>query len=300
MKSAAVRARANFGYVTAAGQTAAAVAAALVLPFGLAFALSPVEAIAYSIFASLIFPTWVVIGVSWRYLLPLVLTEIAVFIDQRRFGGGTAHDPVAAAMAVAYVALSFAVLRFSRRYDREASVDLGWPFKTGSFACFQGGSTVFLNHHHRVAAQRYACDLVRLNRFGTRASGVVPRRLDAYCIFATRVVSPCDGTVVAAVDCYRGEEIGGVDHDGCPPFGNHVAVRRDDVVVLLAHLRFGSVRVRAGDTVRRGDELARVGNSGNSSEPHLHIHAERNGVGVPMTFDGRYLVRNDVLRVGAS
>jgi murein DD-endopeptidase MepM/ murein hydrolase activator NlpD len=48
-------------------------------------------------------------------------------------------------------------------------------------------------------------------------------------------------------------------------------LRRDDrVCVLLAHLRRGSLRVGVGDRVRRGDRLAECGNSGNSTEPHLH------------------------------
>ena len=72
--------------------------------------------------------------------------------------------------------------------------------------------------------------------------------------------------------------------DGTPPLdppaigfddlaGNHVV---EDLgggrFALYAHLRHGSVRVHTGDVVARGDVLGHVGNSGNSSEPHLHFH----------------------------
>ena len=74
--------------------------------------------------------------------------------------------------------------------------------------------------------------------------------------------------------------------------------------MLLAHLQRGSVQVKAGDNVRTGQPIARVGNSGNLSEPHLHIHAVKAGSaasllageGLLMLFDGRFLVRNQVVR----
>ena len=74
--------------------------------------------------------------------------------------------------------------------------------------------------------------------------------------------------------------------------------------MLVAHLRKHSVRVTVGDVVAAGDPLGEVGNSGNTSEPHLHIHAERggepgvilDGSSVPITIEGRFLVRNSVFR----
>ncbi|MND00911.1 Peptidase family M23 [compost metagenome] len=71
---------------------------------------------------------------------------------------------------------------------------------------------------------------------------------------------------------------------------------------MLAHLREGSVSVSEGQLVSTQTRLGEVGNSGNTSEPHLHIHAKRgargdilDGEAVPFTIDGRYLVRGDVL-----
>ncbi|QNE75996.1 peptidoglycan DD-metalloendopeptidase family protein [Streptomyces finlayi] len=54
--------------------------------------------------------------------------------------------------------------------------------------------------------------------------------------------------------------------------GNHLVLDiGDGTYAMYAHLRRGSLRVRAGDTVRAGQELAECGNSGNSTEPHVHF-----------------------------
>ena len=75
--------------------------------------------------------------------------------------------------------------------------------------------------------------------------------------------------------------------------GNHImlAVQRGPVVALC-HLRRGSLRVAVGQQVRPGVQVAQCGNSGNSTEPHVHVQAiDRLPVeaaqAVPMTFDGR-------------
>ncbi|MFE0461586.1 peptidoglycan DD-metalloendopeptidase family protein [Kitasatospora sp. NPDC058965] len=71
-----------------------------------------------------------------------------------------------------------------------------------------------------------------------------------------------------------------------PPYGNHVVLDTGDAVVKLAHLRPGSVTVTVGQHVEAGRLLGEVGNSGNSTEPHLHLHAERDGQGLDLRFTG--------------
>jgi murein DD-endopeptidase MepM/ murein hydrolase activator NlpD len=69
----------------------------------------------------------------------------------------------------------------------------------------------------------------------------------------------------------------------------------------MAHLKRDSIVVKAGDAVNIGQEIAMIGNSGNSDEPHLHIQAQRfgsetapfSGEPIAMTFDGRFPVRGD-------
>jgi murein DD-endopeptidase MepM/ murein hydrolase activator NlpD len=101
--------------------------------------------------------------------------------------------------------------------------------------------------------------------------------------FGRPILAPVGGRIVRAVDGvadneglreYPGRTL--VDELAQPLwiFGNHVVLSVGDggPYVLLGHLRKGSVRVKPGDVVREGDVLGEAGNSGNSIEPHLHVH----------------------------
>ncbi len=59
------------------------------------------------------------------------------------------------------------------------------------------------------------------------------------------------------------------------PPGNHIVLRCHGVAILMAHLKNRSVIPREGDRVSHGQPIGRVGNSGNTSEPHLHLHSVR-------------------------
>ena len=174
------------------------------------------------------------------------------------------------------------------------AIDLAFPLRGGSFLIGHGGSTAAANMHYAHPQQRYALDIMKLNSYFTRASGLYPRDLRRYAIYDAEVSSPCDGAVVSVVDALPDQIPGAVDAKNLAV--NHVVVRCGDANVTLAHLRRGTVAVRAGAKVAKGQLLGRVGNSGNTTEPHLHVHAERNGVPVPATFNGEWWVRNEVAR----
>ncbi|NYI05750.1 peptidoglycan DD-metalloendopeptidase family protein [Allostreptomyces psammosilenae] len=174
------------------------------------------------------------------------------------------------------------------------------PLRGGRFAIAQGGGPAVNRNAdpaYRTTADRavrYACDLVELGsgpRFrGSRARGLMPAGNDRYAVFQRPVHSPCDGTVVSVVDDVRDHVPGAVD--AARPAGNHVAVDTGRVLLVLAHLRRGSITVRVGDRVTAGQQLGLVGNSGNTTEPALHVHLETrsspptpfSGVGVPFCF----------------
>lgn len=183
----------------------------------------------------------------------------------------------------------------------KASIDLKFPLQGGDFYIAHGGSNQIINHHFEIPAQKYALDVIQLNEFGFRANHVNPSRLTDYNIFNAVVYSPCDGIVVEIADNFDDLKPNIMDSEH--PAGNYIAIAKSqtEIIIILAHLRKGSLEVKVNDHVRQGQALARVGNSGNTSEPHLHIHAVLNGTGdflfsgtgIPMLFNGRFLVRND-------
>lgn len=174
------------------------------------------------------------------------------------------------------------------------SRDLSLPLTGGRFFVGQGGGIGLLNHHADHRQQRFAVDITALGPAGFRAVGIHPAELDKYEIFGASVVSPCDGVIAGTRDGLPDLTPPMKDRDNAT--GNHAIVDCGDVHVVLAHLRDGSVAVSTGQQVKSGDAIGQVGNSGNTTEPHLHAHAfdPATGDGMPMRFDGRYPVRNAV------
>ena len=124
-----------------------------------------------------------------------------------------------------------------------------------------------------LAAQRGAVDLRHGEDGPARpAPKMTPEdELAANPSFGHPVRAPCAGRVIV-VHSDRDDQFVG-DRDDIHPRGNQVCVERDDgLVVVLAHLRKGSIRVAEGERVHGGQVVAQVGNSGRSSEPHLHVH----------------------------
>ena len=198
----------------------------------------------------------------------------------------------------------------SRAAPTAGVVNLAFPLEPGRYLVVNGGSNSSTNAHLETLdpevpryrawrGQSYGVDLVALDAFGLPARGVQPADTRAYRIYGARVLAPCAGQVVIAVDGLPDMRVPEVDRDHLA--GNHVMLRCADADVLLGHLQQGSVKVRAGASVAVGDWLGSVGNSGNTGEPHLHVHAQGPGPseaplgGDPRTieFNGRFPVRGD-------
>ena len=146
---------------------------------------------------------------------------------------------------------------------------------------------------------RYAVDLTKLNRWGNDADGFFPSQNDKYAIFNQVVYSPCDGEVSAVEDRWPNE----TPWIGLPPYnvGNHILITSNTFGVLMGHLQPGSILVKTGDTVRKVQPIAKTGNSGWTTQPHLHIQAMRVSTGsfwgwkgIPIFFDGKNPVKNSL------
>lgn len=142
----------------------------------------------------------------------------------------------------------------------------------GDWYVYWGGETVEQNYHYINRTQKHALDLIVVDGSGKSFSGQGTNNQDYYA-FGKKVYAPGDATVVFAVDGVP-DNVPGVMNASYVP-GNAVLLRlSDQEYILIAHLQQGTVAVVAGDKVSQGDILGKCGNSGNSSEPHIHIHMQ--------------------------
>jgi len=158
----------------------------------------------------------------------------------------------------------------------------------GEWFVYWGGDRDLTNYHVRAPDQRHAYDLVVWRDGGThRGEG---RDNDEYWAWGQPIHAPAAGTVVVAVDGTPDSQPAAGAVPGTHPAGNHVLLDvGEGEYLLLAHFQKDSVRVKAGDKVTEGQVLGLVGSSGNSSEPHLHVHLQDSptplsGRGLPLPF----------------
>jgi murein DD-endopeptidase MepM/ murein hydrolase activator NlpD len=128
-----------------------------------------------------------------------------------------------------------------------------------------------------------------------------PANPAAYLTYGEPIHSPCQGIVDAVEQGRPDLRVPIRDREHLE--GNFVRLRCGPNVVLLAHFARQGVRVAPGQRVNVATLLGYAGNSGNTDEPHLHIHVQRPGPasaplsGEPLfvTFEGRFLARNMIV-----
>ncbi|ASK64472.1 hypothetical protein CFK37_18600 [Virgibacillus phasianinus] len=141
------------------------------------------------------------------------------------------------------------------------------PIKDNWFVLW-GGTNQLINYHYLSPIQRYAYDLVIMKNGSTHHGN--PAKNKHYYAFGEEVAAPAAGTVVEAVDGTRDNVPGVMNPE--QPLGNHVIIKHaNGEYSLLAHFKKNSITVKEGDHVTTGDVLGECGNSGNSSEPHIHF-----------------------------
>jgi len=177
----------------------------------------------------------------------------------------------------------------------ESSVALTLPF-AGRWLVQNSPARRVPSHGVDVLGQRYAIDFVGVDdggRTGTTRDWrtvLATEPPERFVAFGRALVAPVDGTVVAVHDGepdhearrspfallgYAAGQAGRLRQGIGAVAGNHVIVRdaASGMFVALVHLRAGSLRVRPGDEVTVGSPLGECGNSGNSTQPHLHVQA---------------------------
>ena len=159
------------------------------------------------------------------------------------------------------------------------AVDISPPFG-GQWAALNGPSNA--SGHRRLvlalngadaSAQRFAIDYLKVDSTGKSHSGD-PAQNSSYYAYGTEIHAVADGIVVETKDSIPQNVPGKL-----PPLslvtvgGNHIVIDiGNQKFAFFAHLQPGSLRVKVGDHVKKGQVIALLGNSGNSTEPHLHFH----------------------------
>jgi hypothetical protein len=201
-------------------------------------------------------------------------------------------------------------------YEREDSpvsgtLDLAYPFR-GRWLVRNSPADRVPSHGTTLFASAYAIDFVPVDERGrsawfSLASLLRPEPPERFSGFGRSLTAPARGVVVAVHD-------GELDHQafrGIPSIryaltqqqradngwsglgGNHVVIEVGaGAFVALCHLRQGSIRVSLGQPVALADEIGQCGNSGNSTEPHVHVQAMdaldlSHARAIPISFQGR-------------
>ncbi|MEK4423605.1 M23 family metallopeptidase [Solibacillus sp. FSL K6-1523] len=139
---------------------------------------------------------------------------------------------------------------------------------SGEWFVFWGGTNEFINYHYAYEHMRYAYDLVKVQD-GMSFKGD-PTQIENFYAFNEEISAPADGKVINLID-------GLVDHtpgemDAVNAAGNYVVIEHaNKEYSLLAHLKKNSIQVEIGELVKEGQCIGMCGNSGNTSEPHLHF-----------------------------
>jgi murein DD-endopeptidase MepM/ murein hydrolase activator NlpD len=219
-----------------------------------------------------------------RLRLPLLWAAGALLLGSL-LGGPAWAGPAGLVLLFAGLALYFRV-----GTARRPPVEVDAPV-TGRWLAVNSPADKVPSHGLHAYGQTYAIDLVHEPTEGSRpefGAGPAFRPPEDFPAFGRPVLAPADGTVVRA----HGRERDHRSRSSWPSLlyllaegslreltgpsrvlGNHVVLDLGGggVYAVLAHLRRGSLRVAKGQRVAAGEQVAECGNSGNSTEPHLHF-----------------------------
>ncbi|MGW1296900.1 M23 family metallopeptidase [Streptomyces sp. NPDC002533] len=251
---------------------------------------------------------------SWLVLLALMIGEFVT--DLPGPGWTTTFLPAMVVLALMVATTTLQARAAAPRGEPRPPVEVEPPV-TGRWSALNSPADKVPSHGTHVYGQTYAIDIVADPETGEGEPPARPafrwfwplfRRNQAFPAFGAPLLAVADATVVTASDGQRDHvsrnsllglvylmfvegnvrSILGVHR----VFGNHVILDLGDgTYAVYAHALRGSLRVKAGDTVWAGQQIARCGNSGNSSEPHLHVHLMDSpdlddARGIPFTWRG--------------
>lgn len=159
------------------------------------------------------------------------------------------------------------------------------PFK-GIWIVCNGGRDASKNNHRDADGNGPKDQLFAYDFIGEhKGEG---KNLEDYRVFGSEVIAPADGLISQVINGSMDVPIGDSDLYVIP--GNSVVIDHENGEwSLLAHFKYDSIRVKAGNKVKQGDILGLCGNTGNTSEPHIHYQLQDNALphratGLPAQF----------------
>ena len=182
------------------------------------------------------------------------------------------------------------------------AVNLASPLRNGTYTVVNSGKNcTAAGCVHDTPGEIYALDIVN-SQDASRIDNLFFKTLESYVTFGETLYSPCYGNIKDLQNDALDHNIGiGVKTAGG---ANYIIIGCDQFTVLMSHLKQGSIIVKAGDIVQIGQELGKVGNSGNTTGPHLHIIAYReqgeDKIPLPITINGQYFYSGDSFSANAN
>jgi Peptidase family M23 len=222
------------------------------------------------------------------------VTVPAKVLHRIKFLGATSPSPKPDTPA--NVAYTVAPIEIETKIPR-----IGAPLSGAGWVAFNGCCEVGVHRASSIScngslnlAQRFAIDWMQLDKNGKLINGDAADA-SGYVDYGAQVLAVADGTVVGIEDLLEDQKpgsmpdpktinIGNVD-------GNHIVLDLGGgVYAFYAHLQRRSLTVKLGEHVKRSQVLAKLGNTGNSSAPHLHFHLMQSpsvlcSNGLPYTMD---------------
>lgn len=166
------------------------------------------------------------------------------------------------------------------------------PFE-GKWFVLNGCYTKEFSHSWDIPTQRYAYDFIILDEEGKSYHNEFNKCESYYC-YEENVLAPANGIVVEISNEAKDSLIlkNGKFFSKSPHIaGNYIVIKHsENEYSTLAHLKKDSIITKVGDSISKGDVIAKCGNTGNSTEPHLHFQLQTgksfyNSAGLPIRFN---------------
>ena len=192
--------------------------------------------------------------------------------------------------------LMYAIIKYNGKNidsvdDYLPEIKYSLPFR-GKWYVVNGGITQDTSHSWDILPQRFAYDFIVIDEQGNSYNGD-KENLHSYYCYELDILAPADGEIIAIKNNFPDCRImsnGQTDPNTPDIGGNRVTIKHSaNEYSTICHLLLKSITVRVGQTVKRGDVIAKCGNSGNTTEPHVHFQIQNtyhfySSIGLPVLF----------------